>query len=316
MFLEAWFTLHVAQCVSCIKDIDIVLPIFPPVAFFPFTSPFLSGQSTRAGIVHDLQAVVYHFGLQRFPRSQLSEIIRKLKKKAFAKCDRLVFLSKAMADEAVTAYELPPRQMFHPLSFCSEHFEGKHQWQSLPAVYAWAPVVYSGALGEKQNPFELFQFFRALTNRSSGICCHIFSRGLIFDELSAQNQRDPAALVYLHDLVAESDLPALYAHSTVQIVPQKLGSSAGAFPSKIPNLFAAGVPVFAVCDQQSELAHILGESGMGTSAATWDLGVLLDKFHVFLNSINSHARNERQAMAQDYVKLKFNIDDLVATIVS
>ena len=311
IFLEAWFTCHVIRSVSSIKDIDVILSIFPPVVFFPFTIPFLGQNSIRIGIVHDLQAVVY--GFNGFLKKNLADMIQKIEKKTFSKCDRLIFLSKTMAEDAISAYKLQRSKCHVHYPFTTlksnERLNGN---LSYLFPNGFRHVVYSGALGEKQNPYGLIQFFQQLTSKSSDVCCHIFSRGPIFDKLSLLNNGNYDRISF-HDLVAEKDLPSLYAHSTVQIVPQKLGSSGGAFPSKLPNILAAGTPTFAICDQNSELSTILNESGIGTTASTWNVNTLVEKLNVFLSSLQ---KKKNDTVLQNFIDSKFNIDNLLSTIVS
>jgi hypothetical protein len=45
-------------------------------------------------------------------------------------------------------------------------------------------IVYSGALGEKQNPNELLNVYDYISKNISNIVCYFFSQGPIFEELN------------------------------------------------------------------------------------------------------------------------------------
>ena len=78
-------------------------------------------------------------------------------------------------------------------------------------------------------------------------------------------------VIRFHELVAEKELPGLLKASTIQIIPQELGFSHGAFPSKAPNLVAAGTAIFGITDCGSELLQILKLYSKGTASHSWDL---------------------------------------------
>ncbi|PIP06273.1 MAG: hypothetical protein COX51_09155, partial [Syntrophobacteraceae bacterium CG23_combo_of_CG06-09_8_20_14_all_50_8] len=143
------------------------------------------------------------------------------------------------------------------------------------------------------------------------ICCHIFSSGPIVDDLRTGN-RDKR--ICFHDLVPESHLAELYAHSDIQMVPQAEGTGAGAFPSKLPNLLAAGVPVLTVCDQESELARIIRETGAGKAVSCWDFQELLQAVDSLLEHAAKEPRAHRRAMAERHIQKKFDVNRLVASI--
>ncbi len=96
---------------------------------------------------------------------------------------------------------------------------------------SWRHVVYSGALGDKQNPEGLLSLFRFASHRIEKVMFHIFSRGHLMDALKANRlDKHESDRIKFHDLVAEKDLPELYMRSDVQIIPQTPGACVASLP--------------------------------------------------------------------------------------
>jgi colanic acid biosynthesis glycosyl transferase WcaI len=128
-------------------------------------------------------------------------------------------------------------------------------------------LVYSGALGEKQNAPGIVELFRIVLNKIPDAKAYIFSQGPIFDELKIEFESDR---FFFLPLVDESNLAELLIKSTVQLIPQISGSSNGSLPSKLPNIIAASTPIFCITDKGSELVDIVGEYPCGEVSTSWD----------------------------------------------
>lgn len=315
LVLEIWFAWYSALKVRQFKqDIDVVVVVFPPVVFSLVIGFLLPGKTKKIGIVHDLLGVMATSSCG-YLRRLVAKVMRWVEIKAFSRCDKLICLSESMKREVIESYGID----FHK---CVVHYpfvtltaptsvKGSigHLFQS-----GFKHVVYSGALGEKQRPVELIKFFETLSKTHQEIICHIFSRGPIFEELSKEYSRSAESRVLFHDLVPESSLLDLYLHSDVQIIPQAEGTGAGAFPSKLPNLLAAGVPVFAICDADSELAAVLNESGAGRSVHSWQPKECVEGVAKLLSKIGDETHEQRRERLAPYVYKKFSVDALTRSI--
>lgn len=290
--LEFWFALHALWVTSRNrKKIKQALVVFPPNLFMLMVGLLLPTQIRKTGIVHDLQA-----GLGTTKKGLgkgLSKLIMWIEGRAFRSCDRLVFLSQAMQKYANSIYDLKgvSQSVFYPFA-------------TMDAAPAWQPcrldsvlredkvnVIYSGALGEKQAPDDLLEFLYALVANDERIHCHIFSRGQEFERLKRKCALSRKSGVFFHDLVSEEELPQLYLRSSVQVLPQRAGTSDFAFPSKLPNLLACGVPVFAITDRGSEVFRALDDYALGFSACSWDKKENLNLFYKFIETISSRRKN-------------------------
>lgn len=307
MILEAWyagFTFY--KSFSLKQKVETIIAIFPP-SLFMLSMSLLFTRQRKIGIVHDLQGVYVNYK-QSTVRAWLGKIIHYVEKKAFTSCDRLIFLSHTMRETAIKDYQLVPENCFVAYPFTTID-------PNLPlntALKAYFPadkknVVYSGALGEKQAPEQLVQFFIALTQQTSNVVCHIFSQGRIFEQLKAATHHPQ---IQFHDLVAEQDLPELLQRSTVQILPQATGTSSGSLPSKLPNIIAMQTPIFAITDMDSELVRILHYYPLAHVATNWQVETLVKDCLTFLVNLahKSVSSTNNQLLHQ------FSLDHLLGLI--
>ena len=265
------------------NEYDIVISIFPPVVFL-FVASFFHKETLKVGIVHDVQGIMANTE-KSLSRSSAAFLMGLVEKNIYKKCDKLICLSHSMKDEVVKKYAVDKGkcEVFYPFVSLSQRKDDG----SLREIFedGFQHVVYSGALGEKQQPYDLYDFFQKLAVSSSLIKCHIFSRGPIFNELLSRVKVYEKNNVMFHDLVDESNVSALFSCSTVQVIPQSPGTGAGAFPSKLPNLLAHGVPVFAICDQDSELDRVIKKVRSAKAIHTWDRQNMIGEMKSFLDSL-------------------------------
>lgn len=281
LVLEAWFALHTLRVVASLRSrIDCAVAVFPPSLFWLAVVHLLPARVRTTGIVHDLQGA-YAGRLQSPAARWVRAAVLRVERRAFARCDRLVFLSAAMRDQAVADYGLPAARCIvaYPPATLADSAAA-----NVPGPLAATDVqhvVYSGALGLKQDPDGLLRLLEQLARTDLRVRCHVFSRGPVFERLRA---RACAGLVQFHDLVEEDQLAGLYERSAVQVVSEMPGASLGSLPSKLANILWMGVPVFCVTDAGSELAALVEDSGIGVVDSSFrpeqqlrSLAALLDR---------------------------------------
>lgn len=312
---EAWYACHVLKTI-CLKrfDPDIVVGVFPPTLFFCLTSLLFRSRVRRVGIVHDFQSTLA-FPQDAGPvRRLLRQAVRALDRKSFQMCDTLVVLSNAMARAAVKDYDVRVDQTIVAYPFVTM-MPRKEIGQELAALLPDGVhhVVYSGALGNKQNPFALFDFFRIAAAHLRRVQFHICSAGPIFEELCSRHSGNPTEGLYLRSLVDEANLWELYCRSTIQVIPQAEGSADACLPSKLPNIVASGCLMLAICDSNSELAQIVSQC-CGTSVSMWDRNVLLAALESLLDRAQKQTAAERRRNAAQLVSKYFDINATVKAV--
>jgi len=313
--LECWYLIHATRIGwQMRKEIDLVVAVLPPELFMFPLRLFLPRGVPIVGVVHDIQGIMARSADSRL-RRLAAILIGSLEKRAFKACDRLICLSRSMEQQLVESYgaDATKTRVHYPFvtaepggavgNALQAHFPSGH-----------LHVVYAGALGEKQRPHELLSFFQLLCRRRDDVMCHVFSSGPFFEEIRHSHELDGSPAIRFHDLVPDEQLPELYARSTVQVIPQAKGTGAGAFPSKLPNLLYAGVPVFAICDPHSELASVIEETGIGAHAGGGDVEVWVGAMVELLDQLVGRSREEMRQAVRGYVDQHFSVDQVTASI--
>lgn len=317
--LELWYAWHVLTSFVVLRSQSTcVVSVFPPSLFFLMLARILPRRCRKVGVVHDLQGV-YASRSKGVLSRLVNSAIHFVESQCFRSCDRLIFLSSSMANRAILEYGLDENKctVCYPFVALSENQDVAGADLAHLLDGEKTNVVYSGALGDKQNPDGLFAFLNKLASTRLDVSCHIFSAGPHFERLrSAHSKKGNAeSVVQFHDLVATEYLDELYARSDVQIIPQADGTADGSLPSKLPNLMAAGVPVFVICETGSELADLVREADAGGASHTWDASALVDEFVQLLPVLKAEPRSARKARLRPFVEEKFSIQRIVEEII-
>lgn len=294
-----------------------VISIFPPVMFDLFSGAFFPVSKKRIGIVHDVQGIMAKTE-SSFVRRLAARLMAFVESNAYKRCDMVVCLSRSMKEVLVNEFGVAEDKcvVFYPF-VSSLHQKAPDSTDELDSIFTgnYKHVVYSGALGEKQKPGELYQIMTELCKSNSGIRCHIFSRGPLFTRLLEMARDEGNDSIEFHDLVKESQLSELYSRSDVQIIPQAPGTGAGAFPSKLPNLLAHGVPVFAICDKNSELYQVLGRARYSKVIHNWDSGEFVTSMEDFLDEIQRVSHDDILNHHKANILAEFDVEKFIDTLV-
>lgn len=304
MVLEAWFAVYVlARAWRIRKQADVAVCVVPP-SLFAFCLHFLLPKSVRrVAVVHDLQGVL---AAQResLPRRLIIQLIHAVESRTFRAQDLCIFFSEDMARVAQDSYDLNSSQIAVQYPFITlpqnvAAFEKTQAPQNLADLFPpdKLHVVYSGALGYKQNSRQLVTMLHAAAQQFPDVQFHVLSGGPFFEQFRAQYGALSGARVQFHPLVAEQDLPELYQRSAIQIIPQAEGTEAGALPSKLPNLLAAGVYLLGICGPRSEAGRLIQQAGTGSIVERWDENL----FTIRLSEALEVVRREPASVRRDRV---------------
>jgi colanic acid biosynthesis glycosyl transferase WcaI len=317
LVFELWYSLHVLW-ILWLKGFrsDIVVAVFPPTSFFCLAPVLLPSTARYVGIVHDFQSTLGLSHNNALVYRLLRRIVRAVDRKSFRSCHSLIVLSKAMARIATQEYGVCTDRVVMAYPFITITARPGPR-TSLAAVLPSGVqhVVYSGALGKKQNPYALFRFFRAGAKRFPKVQFHIFSDGPIFQDLRKMHMANPVEGLRLHGLVPEAEVEELYYRSTIQVIPQIEGSADACLPSKLPNIVASGCAPLAICEADSELAQIVGQCS-GLSASSWQLDTLISQLEALLELTKRQTTEERRSIAEPILSACFNIDRVVDAVLN
>lgn len=286
-----------------LKQKDLIIPVFPPSFAFFTVLPFLHKKHRKVGMVHDLQEV-YSEGKTGFLHKTIRFFIHKIEKTCYKNCDKLLFLSHEMKNEAKKLYNLKEEKLEVQYPFITIK---NNKTDDLDTVLEKGKthIVYSGALGEKQNPSKLFNFFNEASNRIENCKFHFFSEGEFFNSLKKSNKNNK---ILFHNLVKLENLEELYAKSSVQIIPQKENTSKGSLPSKLPNLLASGCKTLIITDPNSEIETLFKKYNLDLVSTSWNNNLLIEKLQYLL-------RKQIDVKNQKVVAKKiFTIDKMILKV--
>lgn len=287
------------------KNKDIILPVFPPsFAFFGITF-FLKRNIKKIGMVHDLQEV-YSLNKKGVLNKLISFFVNIIENKCYTSCDKIIFLSQEMKDQAKTLYKLDKKKLEVQYPFVSITNTISNDLGDI-LKNSQKNIVYSGALGEKQNPQKLYEFFNYASQKKEKMVFHFFSQGAIFNQLKEKNKNKR---ILFHNLVEKDNLEELYSKSDIQIIPQLPNSSKGSLPSKLPNLLISGCKILLITDKNSEIENLFKNNKIGKAINSWD-------FDVILNSLEELLVKEDNTFIQKKLANKlFTIDEMVHKIIN
>lgn len=304
--LELWFAWHALMSCRRLGDVDLVLSVVPPSLGASILPRLLPRSVPVVTIVHDLQATyTKRFG---WVSSLVGRLTHLIEGAAFKNSDALIFLSETMRRKAIDEYGIDRdrSEVIYPFPNVTDGPEHSPVVELLRDDRKH--VVYSGALGLKQNPDALISVMRELLSQRSDVCCHVFSGGPVFDRLRVENASLPG--LKFHDLVEESGLSTLYERSSVQIISEVTGAGEGSLPSKLPNLLWMGVPIFCLCDSGSELAALVESSPVGRVDSTFNPNQQAVALSVFLEELESYDRTAERATTRSAVVKRFGLHQL------
>lgn len=134
-------------------------------------------------------------------------------------------------------------------------------------------VLYAGNIGLTQGFETIMEAARRLESVPE-VCFVIVGDGTRRDWLEEQILLHAASNVMLLPYQPRSSVPQIYATSDVCLVPLKRGTAQETFPSKIYSIMAAGRPVIASVDPDSELAWVVERAECGWAVPPDDAGAL------------------------------------------
>ncbi|MES2222071.1 MAG: glycosyltransferase [Acidobacteriota bacterium] len=313
--LEAWFACFAARSIwRRRKQVDVVVSILPPSLFILFLNRILPRNVRRVAVVHDLQGVLaaQEKGLAR---RAIIHMIHAVESRAFRSQDLCIFFSEDMARIAQRSYGLNSAKIavqYPSITLPVTYSATASAAQHLDALFPpdKLHVVYSGALGYKQNSQQLIAFLQSAAERHSDVQFHVLSGGPFYESLRAEYERRSGPHVQFHPLVAEQDLAELYARSAIQIIPQAEGTEGAALPSKLPNLLAAGVHLLAICSSGSEVERMIQLAGTGSIATRWEQDMFLARLNEALEIVRRESASVRRARVQPLLD-RFSITNMV-----
>jgi colanic acid biosynthesis glycosyl transferase WcaI len=307
IILELSFLFFILRSLRKIRrNSDIIIPVFPPSLAFYLSQFFFKKKTKKVGMVHDLQEI-YSDQKEGLLGRIISKCIHFVEKGCYHACDSLVFLSNEMKEVAAELYGLPSSKLKvqYPFINIKSTCTTNDLEQLLPNEKKH--IVYSGALGEKQNPQGLLALFQYCSTYLTSTTFHVFSQGKHFEELKSLNKNSN---IKFHPLVPKKNIEELYQRSHIQLVPQLPGTSKGSLPSKLPNLLFSGTHVVCITDKGSEIEYLFKENNFKTIITSWNKEKIKD---IFDQLLDIEKENTDQIKKSNQI---FQLESMVAKILN
>ncbi|MEI6861599.1 MAG: WcaI family glycosyltransferase [Verrucomicrobiota bacterium] len=221
-------------------------------------------------------------GLGMVQRGAFSRALYALETFAYARADRVSGISDGMM-RAFAAKGVPAeKRCYFPNWTGTRVVTGTeaaaHAARSRHGVAGGALLAfYSGNLGCKQGLEVLVEAAALLAATGPGrrpVVIVIAGEGAAREELAEKISARGLDNIRLLPLLADEDYQALLAAADVSLITQAAGTGQFFFPSKLLTVLAAGKPVLAVADADSELAHAVAEGGFGAVTPAGDTAAL------------------------------------------
>lgn len=305
--LEVWFALFILKNISLFrKHFDIILTIFPPSLSFNIIIPFLKKEAKKIGVVHDLQEI-YISKSKGYFNKIIGFFINKIEGRSLRACDKLIFLSNEMKKEAKMLYNLTDEKLEVQYPFVNINTNKITNDLNNILSQDKKHVVYSGALGKKQYPDKLYEFYEYASKKLENTEFHFFSQGPNFENLKNYNKNNK---IKFHPLVSEKHINELYKKSNVQIIPQYPGSSKGSLPSKLPNLLASGSNILIITDKNSEIEKLFNKYNLDGVVNLWDNELICTKLNELIEKGPGPNINQMN-VARNFFKIDYMINKII-----
>lgn len=266
--LELFFYYHVAsQLLKLNVDQDCIVVNVVPPSLFCHVVNFLTKKIKKIVIVHDLQ--VGYLEKKGILGTGIGKIVKMIEKKGFREADRIICLSRVMAEAVEKQFEVDPRKITIKYPFSVLSYKKNPHWHRSFGRRDFDPkstFVYSGGLGDKQDFKTVLDCFARKRLQDKNACFKIFSKGFVFEKLKTGNIN---LRIEFLNLIDERYLVDFFSQGFIFVVPIGRGVSDFSIPSKIFDLLACGSRILCICDEDSEMRRLLKDS-TNSHLFTWE----------------------------------------------
>jgi colanic acid biosynthesis glycosyl transferase WcaI len=250
---------------TIVRDYNVILAPSPPLTIG--LTAWLFGLMCRTPFIYNVQEIYpdVAISLGLLKNHYMIRVLQWLERFIYNRSSVVVviserfrrrLLSKGLTNEKlVTIPNFVDTNFIRPLARCNT-FSTTH---GLEGQFV---ILYAGNIGLTQGFETILVAARQLAHLPK-LRFLIVGGGTRESWLRDQLAREKLQNVTLLPYQPRSLVPQVYASSDVSLVPLKRGTAQETFPSKIYTIMAAGRPVIASADPDSELAWIIKEAKCG-----------------------------------------------------
>ncbi len=295
---------------------DIILSVTNPPPL-PYVAAFIARlrRARFVVLVHDMYPEVILAGGMAKPTGLLVRTLERASRWLYHTADRVIVLGRDM--QKLVAAKLPPGDAWRVAIIPN--------WASLDEVHATAPrprqenmpfvVQHAGNMGRGHNIEILARAAKRLSNVRFTFVGDGAKRGWIEREAA----RNSLANVRVMGYRPRSELSNSLGDCDVAAISFVRGMSGVSVPSRMYNVLAAGRPIIAVCDDDSELALVVTEETIGWVVAPDDLEGLVSALSEAAQSpelVLERGRTARRVAEERYSEeiIMQSYDELISSL--
>jgi colanic acid biosynthesis glycosyl transferase WcaI len=244
---------------------DVILAPSPPLTIG--LSAWALGLARRAPFIYNVQEIYpdVAVSLGVLKNRRLIRAMEGLERFIYARSCAITVISEWFRSRLLTK-GVPPEQLRVIPNFVDTDFmqpgARRNGFSTAHDLDDQFVVLYAGNIGLTQGLETILAAARLLTHLPD-LRFVIIGDGARRGWLEEQLARDRLPNLTLLPYQPRSVVPQIYASSDLCLVPLKRGTAQETFPSKIYTIMAAGRPVVASTDADSELAWVVAEADCG-----------------------------------------------------
>jgi len=250
------------------KDIDVVFAVSTPP-----TQGYVAGKvakKLKCPLVYSLQDIfpdsLVTTGLTS-EGSLLWKIGRKIEKKTYKRCDKIIVISNSCKQNLLNKGEDEGKIALIPNWVNVEKVRpvSKEQnalYQELGIDLGKFTVVYAGNLGEAQGADVIIRTAERL-QAETNVQFVIFGSGVQYEEARRTIEEKGLNNIIIHPILPQERVSEVYSLGDVALIVCKKGVGTSGMPSKTWSIMACNTPIISAFDEDSDLANLLKETGGG-----------------------------------------------------
>jgi glycosyltransferase involved in cell wall biosynthesis len=301
-----------------IGPVDAILVVSPPL-----TSGVVSaalGWIKRARTLYNVQELYpdtfVRMGTLR-PEALTTRLLYRIESWIYRHTDALTTISEAFARSLRSKGAPPERVHVIPNFVDITEIQSGSKDNPLAREHGLVEsfvVLYAGNLGLTQS-FDTLLSVAARLRDHPAIRIVIVGDGVRRADLAEQIAQEQLTQVLLLPYQPRSRVPDIYASADLGLVPLMAGTAETTLPSKLYTIMAAGRPVLAAVDAESDIIHTVQQANCGYTIAPDDAQALHEAIlHAYANrdqlaALGQNGRQyveshfQRSAISQQYHRL-------------
>ena len=244
---------------------DVILAPSPPLTIG--LSAWVLGLARRVPFIYNVQEIYpdVAVSLGVLNNRYIIRLLERVERFIYARSRTVVVISESFR-RRLLAKGVPPQKLRLIPNFVDTDFvrpgERHNGFSATHRLDKRFVVLYAGNIGLTQGFETVLAAARRLAHLPD-LCFLIVGDGTRCTWLEGQLTKHTLSNVLLLPYQPRSMVPQIYASSDLCLVPLKKGTARATFPSKVYTIMAAGRPVVASSDPDSELAWVVGDAHCG-----------------------------------------------------